>query len=382
MLDIEFLNQVSPDIRNLLLRILLAMLALLFIWVLRRVISRLILLPFKRMVVDRTATQMDDILVGILENPIRYLIIALGIYIAGEILSVDAATVGFFSQLSRTFVIVAVFVALYNGVDIIVASSLRLRYITGISLDEQLVPFMRAALKVIIIAMAVIVVLQEWHYDVNGLIAGLGLSGLAFSLAAKDTAANLFAFTTIVSDRPFVVGEFIRTPDVEGVIEDIGMRNTRLRQLDQVFVTVPNATIANAPIKNLSRMGKRRINFNLGITYNSTSSDMRTLLARLRDLLKSREKVDPETVVVYFTELGDSALNVMIACMVLEPDWQLFSAEKEEINLQIMDIVEELGMGIAFPTQSLYIENLPALSNTQQADLKVFDAGDNDQSEA
>ena len=382
MLDIEILNQISPDIHNLVLRILLALLALVLIWVLRKVISRLILLPFKRLVVDRTATQVDDILIGVLENPIRFLIIALGIFIAGQILTADIGTVQFFSRLSRSFVILAVFVALYNGVDLIVASSMRLQYITGIDLDEQLVPFMRAALKIIIVAIAVIVVLQEWNYDVNGLIAGLGLSGLAFSLAAKDTASNLFAFTTIVSDRPFVVGEFIRTPDVEGIIEDIGMRNTRLRQLDQVYVTVPNSIIANAPIMNLSRMEKRRISFNLGITYSANSGDMRSLIDRIRTLLESREKVDPESVVVYFTDFGDSALNVLVVCMVLEPDWQLFSAEKEEINLQIMDIVEDLGLGIAFPTQSLYIENLAALGNGQRPDLSVLDTEADDAPEA
>jgi MscS family membrane protein len=140
-----------------------------------------------------------------------------------------------------------------------------------------------------------------------------------------------------------------------------------------VYVTVPNATIANAPIMNLSRMEKRRINFNLGVTYTATSRDMRSLLTRLRAMIASREKVDPESVIVYFTEFGDSALNVLIVCMVLEPDWQLFSAEKEEINLQIMDIVEELGMGIAFPTQSLYIENLSALTHSQQSEMNVFD---------
>lgn len=359
MLQLHFLNDLPPEIRNVALRIALALLALLIIWILRRLISRLILLPIRQLVVNRTENQLDDILLKVVENPIRFLVIALGIYIAGTILTADVGTTLFFSHLARTFVILAVFVALYNGVDLIVQSSMRLRYITGISLDEQLVPFMRTALKVVIVAIAVIVVLQEWKYDVNGLIAGLGLSGLAFSLAAKDTAANLFAFTTIVSDRPFIVGEFIKTPDVEGIVEDVGMRNVRVRQLDQAYVTVPNSTIANSPILNWSRLNKRRVNFTLGVTYSASSDDMRHLLERLRQMLHEREKIDPESIIVNFTDFGDSSLNILIVCMILEPDWKLFTAEKEDINLAIMDIVAELGLSIAFPSQSLYIENLP-----------------------
>ena len=361
MLQIDFLNGLDAEVRNLILRIALAALALLLIWLLRRMITRIILLPLRRMIIERTESQLDDILMGVIETPIRYLIIALGISVAGQILLADSGTVQFVGRLSRTFVIIAVAMALYNAVDLIVQSSIQLRYITGVSIDEQLLPFMRTALKFVIIAIAIIVVLQEWRYDVNGLVAGLGLSGLAFSLAAKDTAANLFAFTTIVSDRPFVVGEFIKTPDVEGIVEEVGSRNIRIRQLDQAYVTVPNATIAAAPILNWSRLAKRRISFTLGITYAAKSADIRALLDNLREMLKSRELVDEESVVVYFTDFGDSALHILIVCMVLEPDWGLFTAEKEQINLAIMDIVEGMGLSFAFPSQSLYIENLPPL---------------------
>ena len=215
--------------------------------------------------------------------------------------------------------------------------------------------------------MPIIVVLQEWRYDVNGLVAGLGLSGLAFSLAAKDTVSNLFAFTTIVSDRPFVVGEFIKTPDVEGIVEEVGSRNIRVRQLDQAYVTVPNATIAAAPILNWSRLAKRRISFSLGITYAAKSDDIRKLLDNLREMLKACELVDEESVVVYFTDFGDSALKILIVCMVLEPDWSAFTAEREQINLAIMDTVESMGLSFAFPSQSLYIENLPPLPAFDQS---------------
>ena len=361
MIEIEFLNRLNPEVRNLLLRILLAALALLLIWLLRKLISAVILLPLRRLVVERTETKRDDLLIDLLENPVRMLIIALGITIAGEILTADVGTTLFFSNLSRTFVILAVFVGLYSAVDLIIESSMRLKYVTGISLDEQLLPFIRAAFKVVIIAIAIIIILQEWNYDVSGLIAGLGLGGLAFSLAAQDTVANLFAFTTIISDSPLRVGEYIKTPDVEGVVEQVGMRNARIRQLDQGYVTVPNSKLTSGPILNWSRLSKRWINFTLGVSYNTSSGEMRTLLERIRELLLAHERVDPDSVVVLFTDFGDSALNILIRCYLYEPDWVKFHEYKQDINLQIMDIVAEMGLSIAFPSQSLYIENLPPL---------------------
>ncbi|MBZ0299682.1 MAG: mechanosensitive ion channel family protein, partial [Anaerolineae bacterium] len=259
----------------------------------------------------------------------------------------------------------AAFLTLYNAVDLIVASSLRVRHITGLALDEQLVPFLRVAFKIVIIALAVVVLLQEWEYDVSGLIAGLGLGGLAFSLAAQDTVSNLFAFTTIVSDRPFVVGEFIVTPQVEGIVEQVGVRNVRIRRLDQAFVTIPNSKLTDGPVTNWSRLQKRWVNFTLGVTYSTTSSDMRVLLHRIREMLLTVEKVDSNSIVVLFTDFGDSALNILVRCYIYEPDWVKFNEIKQDINLQIMDIVADLGLSIAFPSRSLYIENLSMLDDGQ-----------------
>ncbi len=358
MFELEFINNLPREFRNLALRVLLAVLALLIIWLLRRLLSALILLPLRRLVIERTKTQIDDILLTAVETPIRLLVVAIGVAVAGQILSADGATIEFMTHLSRTFVILAVIFTLHNAADLVVASSTRLRYLTGIRLDDQLIPFLRTGLKIILVALAIVVLLQEWEYDVSGLIAGLGLGGLAFSLAAQDTVANLFAFTTIVSDRPFVVGEFIKTADVEGIVEQVGVRNVRIRQLDQAYVTIPNAKLTSGAITNWSRLQKRWINFTLGVTYSTTSDQMRVLVHRIREMLNAQEKVDPESIVVLFTEFGDSALNVLVRCYIWEPDWVKFHEHKQDINLRIMDIVADLGLSIAFPSRSLYIENL------------------------
>ncbi len=112
-----------------------------------------------------------------------------------------------------------------------------------------------------------------------------------FSLAAQDTVSNLFGFTTIVGDQPFIVGEFIKTPDAEGIVEHVGVRSTRLRQLDQAYVTVPNNKLASSAILNWSRLSKRRLNTILSIRYSATSDQIRDLCQRIRDLLNARDSV-------------------------------------------------------------------------------------------
>ncbi len=358
MPEIAFLDQLDPQLRNVVLRVALALLALLVVWLLRHLLSWLVLRPLGHFL-ERRHSDLDDIVLGIVENPVRLLVIAPGLLIAGALLPGDGSTVQFFTQLARSFVILALFAALYNSIGIIVASSPRLHSITGITLDEQLLPFLRTALRVLVLALALVTLLQEWHYDVNGLIAGIGLGGLAISLAAQDTVANLFSFATIISDKPLREGEFIRTPQVTGIVEEVGARAVRIRQLDQALVTVPNSMLTGAPVINFSRMEKRRLDVTLGVTYDATSSDLRALVARLRAMLRAHEKVDSDSVSVFFSGFGDSSLNILIRCNVTEPAWADFMAEQHAILLTIMDIVEELGLSVAFPSRSLYIESFP-----------------------
>lgn len=358
MIELPFLDQLDPQLRNIVLRVLLAVLALFFVWLLRRLLTRLVLIPFSRFL-DRRDKEADEIFLRIVENPVRLLVIAPGLLIAGTLLPGDADTTQFFTQLARSFVIMSIFAAFYNGVGIIVESSLRLEHLTGIHLDEQLLPFLRTGLRVIILALAIVILLQEWNYDVSGLIAGIGLGGLAISLAAQDTVANLFSFATIISDKPLREGEFIRTPQVTGIVEEVGARAVRIRQLDQALVTVPNTMLTGEPVINFSRMEKRRMDVTVGVTYDSTSSDLRALVERLRAMLKEREKVDPESVMVFFSGFGDSSLNILIRCNVTEPAWADFMEEQHFILLTIMDVIEDLGLSVAFPTRTLHVESWP-----------------------
>jgi MscS family membrane protein len=352
----QFWNQLEPDVRNMLIRLGLAVLVLLLIWVLRRLLAAIVVSPL-RWLARRTDSQWDDILLDVVLLPARFLIIALGLAIGVHILQIDEVTNVFINHLIRTFIIIAILMAIYRTIDALAPSSSRLFRMTGLSISERLLPFLRTPTKLLVFVFGLVIIIQEWGYDVSGLVAGLGLGGLAFSLAAQDTVANLFGFTTIVGDQPFIVGEFIKTPDVEGTVEHVGVRSTRLRQLDQAYVTVPNSKLASSAILNWSRLSKRRLNTTLSLRYDARPETILKLLERIRELLASREKVLKDSIVVHFTEFGESGLHVLVRCYLLLPDWGEFTVEQESIFLEILKIIEDLGLSLAFPSRSVYIEN-------------------------
>jgi MscS family membrane protein len=348
--------------------VLLIILAVIFIWLTRRILLLLLGRPLAKLLERTGRTDVDEIIKTIVVPPVRILLIALSIYLASRLLTLDPSASVFVQQLTQMLVIIAVTLIIYRLVSMVFLTRGRLYSITGIAVEDALLPFVRTGLQIVIVAMAVILVLRAWGFDVSGLIAGLGIGGLAISLAAQDTLSNLFGFTAIVGDRPFVVGEYIKTKDLEGTIEKVGLRSTRVRQIDQAVVTVPNSVLASSAILNWSRLQKRQINLTLGITYGVHSAELQELLKRLRDVLAKRETVDPNSVVVNLVNFGERSLEILVRCYLNIAEWGPFTQEKENIFLEIMATVEEMGLQVAVPSRTLYIENLHELLGRSSAD--------------
>ncbi len=340
---------------------LVFILLLIVVLVLRRIIARLIVTNLKRMA-KYSKMEWDNLVLNTVERPLRYITYAVAIALAVVLLDADGMVGDFATSISSSLVIIAIFMLIYALASYITSQPPLMYRATGINFDEQLLPFLRTGLRVVLIALAIVIILNEWGYDVNGLIAGLGIGGLAIALAAQETLGNLFGFTTIVTDQPLVEGEYIVTPDVEGIVSKVGLRSTRIRRLDEGYVTIPNSMLAGSVITNWSRLHRRRVDFVVGVTYSTDSGQMRDLLQKIRDGLAAREKVQPETIQVFFTSFGDSALNIMVRCYVSIPDWNEWMAEQEAINLDVMDLVENMGLSMAFPSRSLYLESLPQVA--------------------
>lgn len=355
---LPFWSALPSLVQDVTLRTILLFIALLAIWVIRDLVTRILMLPVRRLS-RRTEGSIDNQLVEAVQRPLRIAILGIALILISTLLSFGTDVDNFVDTFARAIIVAAVTMFIYNLVDVIAVNSENVQQVTGLTIADRLLPFTRTVVKLFVLVLGTLTIFNEFGFDATGLIASFGVIGLAFSLAAQDTAANVFGFTAIVSDNPFEVGDYIVASDFAGTVERVGVRSTRVRKLDQSLVTVPNNALTNASVTNWSRLRKRRLDYYIGVTYSTTSQQMRELLQQLRDMLMERENIDPSSVVVHFVEFGDSALQIRVIAYILIADWTLYTAEVEQINLEIMEIVEGMGLSMAFPSRSLYVEQWP-----------------------
>lgn len=222
--------------------------------------------------------------------------------------------------------------------------------------DKILIPFLSKVFRLIVLALAFVAIASTWGYDVNGFIAGLGLGGLAFALAAKDLLANIFSGIVIITDKPFSIGDWIKTSEVEGSIEDINFRSTKIRAFDQSLVTVPNSTLVNTPIVNFTKRSMRRVTFELTVTYDTPGYKLKMCISEIEKLLRTHPGVDQQTIFVKFDSFGASSLNIFLYFFTTTVIWEEYLNIKQDINFKIMEILESEGVSFAFPSTSVYVE--------------------------
>jgi MscS family membrane protein len=328
-----------------------------FFLFLRTIFCKTVLVSM-RAFAGRTKTTLDDKVLNALEEPLKFSFVLLGFYIAKQWLNVEALG-AFLDRFIHSLASVLIFWVLYRLISEFrtIFSSFSSRFGNKMSTDIE--NFIVKTLRTIVIVLGIMTFLQAWGINVSAFVASLGLGGLAFALAAKDTAANLFGSLVLFTDRPFKIGDWIQANEVEGVVEDIGIRSTKVRTFAQALITVPNATVANSAITNWTRMGKRRIRMSLGLTYSTTTDKMEAILNQIRTYLKNNEAIHPETIMIYFDEFGASSLNIFCYFFTKTTVWSEYLAVRESVNLELMRIVESNGAAFAFPTQTLHVESLP-----------------------
>jgi MscS family membrane protein len=303
----------------------------------------------------KTSSELLSSIFLAFEKPIQWLFIIIGVYISARYFPYLEQTNPLFLKIIRSSVIFIIGWGLFNLSS---SSSLLFSKInekTNIEIDEILIPFLSKALRVVIVAISFSIIAQEFNYDVNGFVAGLGLGGLAFALAAKDAISNLFGGIVIITEKPFSIDDWISTPSVEGTVEDITFRSTRIRTFAQALVTVPNATLANESIMNWSEMGKRQITFNLRVTHDTSKEKLKEVVRQIEDLLKNHSEIHQETIFVTFDQYQENGLDIFLYFFTKTTVWGEFLEVKEEINFSIMGILENEGVSIALPSRRLYV---------------------------
>lgn len=290
-----------------------------------------------------------------LEHPIRWLFIIMGIYVSAGFFPFIEQTNPVFIKLIRASIIVMITWGIYNLSSGTSELFIKINEHLNIEIDRILIPFLSKLVRFIVLAISLIIIVEEFGYDVNGFVAGLGLGGLAFALAAKDALSNLFGGFVIITEKPFSIGDWIMTSSAEGIVEDISFRSTKVRTFAQALVTVPNATLSNETITNWSKMGKRRITFYLGVTYDTPRKKLERTIEKIEHLLRNHADIHQETIFVTFDRYDDSSLGIFLYFFTKTTVWEEYLKVKQEINFKIMEILEDEGVSVAFPSRTLYI---------------------------
>jgi len=308
---------------------------------------------------QRTETTLDDALLAAAQKPLSWLILLMGMWAAVLVLKPSSEVLPILDiveRVGRMASIVLIGWFLWRLIDGLSAYALSRAKTTDSSLDDQLVPFISKTLKLFLVVTGVLVVAQNMGYSISGLIASLGIGGIAVAMAAKDTIANLFGSIMLLVDRPFVVGDWIKTSEFEGVVEEIGFRSTRIRTFSQTLVNVPNSMLANMVIDNIDARSKRRIKMRIGITYDTSTEKMQQAIAGIEKILAEHPGVDQEFSLVKFDNFEDSALSIFLYYFSKSKEWAVYLQVRQEVNMQIMQLLESLDLAFAFPSRTLYIE--------------------------
>ena len=319
----------------------------------------------------KTNNDYDDLIVSSLQKPAELLIFIGGLYLALETLQLPVKPVDLQSlshAVIKLLVTAAMTWAMFNLVSILDRIMKKWAERSEATLDDNLVDMVRKCLRGLIVFLAVLMAIQNLGYSISGLLASLGIGGIAIAMAAKDSIANVFGSLMIIFDRPFKAGDWVVAGDIEGTVEEVGFRSTKIRTFAKTQITVPNNVIANMAIDNFSRMPKRRIKLSVGITYNTTSEQMRRVVEKIRALLKSHPAIDQEFFLVNFTDFGASSLDIMVYCFTSTTVWGDYLDARQDLCLKIMNIIEETGLEIAFPSQTLYLQNQEAAPETTATD--------------
>ena len=222
--------------------------------------------------------------------------------------------------------------------------------------EGQWIVFATEILKITISVFGIIFILGSiFHINVTSLIAGLGIGGLAVALAAKESLENILCSFIIFFDKPFIVGDLVKVGNVEGKVEKVGFRSTRIRTVEKSYLTIPNRKMIDAELDNLSLKTFRRVRFNIGLTFNTKASQLKAIVASIQHILDENPEIAMEGQ-TRFTKIGAFSLEIRIEYFVTTIDWDTFLRVQEEVNFQILEIIERHGGTIAYPSQTVHLE--------------------------
>ncbi len=328
-----------------------SILGIIISWAVRRALRRL---------TARTANTWDDAIPRLLRGPLRLASTTAILELALPSFELPTHAANLAVGLTRGLFFLGIFWGLWRSIDVLALALGDSGWAKHRPVSRTFVPLVARVLKVVAAALGGVAMLSALGYPVASLIAGLGIGGLAFALAAQKTVENLFGSFSIAVDQPFRPGDFVKIDDFVGTIEIIGLRSTRIRTLDRTIITLPNGRLADMRVETFAARDRIRLSCVLGVLYGTSAAQMRTILAGIERCLREHPKIWPDALPVRFRAFADSALEIEVMAWFQTADWNEFTAIRQEILLQFMEVVEGAGSGFAFPTRTVHLVNQPA----------------------
>ena len=293
-------------------------------------------------------------------TPLKVFYVILGIYLALLFVRQPLKTSEWINGLVDQLFKIGVIILSANGIanSLTTNNSLvsRLKDRMNPDVEDSMLKFILKAIRGLIYVIAGFMIITDLGFNLNGLVAGLGIGSVVITLAAQDTAKNLFGGLVIFLDKPFVVGDWIEVEDYEGTVEDITFRSTRVRTFENSVVNIPNAVIANDSIINWSRMEKRRNKVNLCLDLDTPLEKVQIVQKRIKELLIQHDDVIDDTIIVRFDNITDNGINLLVCSYTNSIDYASFLEEKEKINFKIMQILKEENVELAYDTKTIFVK--------------------------
>ena len=295
----------------------------------------------------------------LLTKPIGFFIVLCFIYFGASYVSypsfIDENFQSIFSKIFSLFLIYAIYKIFVKVIDYIGLILKQRAAETENKMDDQLIPFAIEIGRILVVIFALFFILGNvFDINITALATGLGIGGIAIAMASKESLENLLGSFTIFFDRPFTVGDVVKVGTVTGLVEKVGFRSTRIKTFDKSVVTVPNKKMIDAELDNLGLRPVRRVKFHIGLTYDTSTEQIKNIVSDIQEMINSHEKTNEEGK-VRFQEFGASSLDIMVLYYVNSPKWEDLIDVKEDVNYKIMDIVKKHNSDFAFPSTSVYL---------------------------
>lgn len=325
----------------------------------RGLFARIVIGNIKRLAA-KSETDLDDQVADALDRPLRFVPVVAGVFFATNYLALEPDVQGFADNLVRSLVAYNIFFALYRVIGPLSTVMHKLSDMLG----DVMVEWLIKAIRGLTVFIGAATILELWGIQVGPLLAGLGLFGVAVALGAQDLFKNLIAGVLILLEKRFKKGDWILVDGVvEGTVENIGFRSTLIRRFDKAPVFVPNANMSDNAVTNFSEMTHRRIYWKIGVEYRTSVDQLRQIRDEIEAYILENEAFASPSEVSTFVRVdsfNDSSIDYMLYCFTKTTNWGEWLEIKESLAYAIKDIVEGAGSGFAFPSQSLYVESLPA----------------------